>query len=379
MSRVEVRDLGEPEAVVSYPLGTSNQVRLAQTVVTRHVLQPGWSWEKHARPLVGTASCELYHRGVVLSGRMGVRTDEGEELVIGPNQVFDLPPGHVTWVEGNEELVMVDWAGGAGFDTRPGEEARLLATILFTDIVDSTALARGAGDASWTRTVAMHDDVVRSVLAGFGGREVETAGDSFLVVFDSAESAIRCGLALVQALDAIRLPIRVGIHSGEVVVSDDQVRAWRCTPPPAHPGPGRTRRGPRVRHDPRPCRRRHRADVRVSGPAPSQGLGARVRAVRRDVTQNSRAGLGSGGSSHARSAQFGSTHGITTCRPGADAAPVRSRGPQKVSFERRLGTVVSSAGRSGALFVVEPGTTSPSPRTRSATPVGSRTATKRRT
>jgi class 3 adenylate cyclase len=130
----------------------------------------------------------------------------------------------VTWVEGDEELVMVDWAGGAGFDTRPGEVARVLATILFTDIVDSTALARDAGDASWKRTVAMHDDVVRSVLAGFGGREVETAGDSFLVVLDSAEGGIRCGLALVRALDAIRLPIRVGIHSGEVVVSDDQVR-----------------------------------------------------------------------------------------------------------------------------------------------------------
>jgi class 3 adenylate cyclase len=224
MSRVEVRDLGEPEAVVSYPLGASHQVRLAQTVVARHVLQPGWSWEEHAQPLVGTASCELYHRGVVLSGRMGVRTDEGEQLVIGPNEVFDLPPGHVTWVEGDEELVMVDWAGGAGFDTGPGEKARVLATILFTDIVDSTALARDAGDASWKRTVAMHDDVVRSVVAGFGGREVETAGDSFLVVFDSAESAIRCGLALVRALEAIRLSIRVGIHSGEVDMTDDQVR-----------------------------------------------------------------------------------------------------------------------------------------------------------
>jgi class 3 adenylate cyclase len=225
MSRVEVRDLGEPEAVVSYPLGSSSQVRLAETVVTRHVLQPGWSWEEHARPTVGTASCELYHRGVVLSGQMGVRMDEGEELVIGPNQVFDLPPGHVTWVEGDEELVMVDWAGGAGFDAQPGDGARVLATILFTDIVDSTGRARDAGDASWKRTVAMHDDVVRSVLAGFGGRDVETAGDSFLVVFDSAEGAIHCGLALVRALDAIRLPIRVGIHSGEVIVSgDDQVR-----------------------------------------------------------------------------------------------------------------------------------------------------------
>lgn len=224
MSRIEVRDLGEPEAVVSHPLGVSYQVRLAQTVISRHVLQPGWSWEEHAQPMVGTSSCELYHRGVVLSGRMGIRTDEGEELIIGPDQVFDLPPGHVTWVEGDDVLVMVDWAGGAGFDPRPGGEARAMATILFTDIVDSTKLARDAGDASWKRTVAMHDDVVRSVLAGFGGREVETAGDSFLVVFDSAEGAIRCGLALIGALAAIQLQIRVGIHSGEVAMSGDHVR-----------------------------------------------------------------------------------------------------------------------------------------------------------
>jgi class 3 adenylate cyclase len=119
---------------------------------------------------------------------------------------------------------MVDWAGGAGFDTRPGEERRAMATILFTDIVDSTVAARDAGDVAWKRTLAMHDDVVRNVLAGFGGREIETGGDSFLVVFDGAERAIRCGLALVEALAPIRIPIRVGIHSGEVVSSGDQVR-----------------------------------------------------------------------------------------------------------------------------------------------------------
>ncbi len=224
MSPVEARDLGEPEAVVTYPLGASHQVHLAGTVVTRHVLQPGWSWEAHAQPLAGTASCELYHRGVVLRGRMGIRTDEGDEVVIGPNQVFDLPPGHVTWVEGDEELVMVDWAGGAGFDTRPGEGARVIATILFTDIVDSTVHAREKGDAVWKRTAAMHEDIVRTVLVRFGGREVETAGDSFLIVFDGAERAIRCGLELVNALAAIRVSIRVGVHSGEVDMSDGHVR-----------------------------------------------------------------------------------------------------------------------------------------------------------
>jgi class 3 adenylate cyclase len=224
VSPVEVRNLGEPEAVATFPLGESYQVRLAGMVVTRHVLQPGWSWEEHAQPLVGTASCELYHRGVVLRGRMGIRTDEGEEVVIGPNQVFDLPPGHVTWVEGDEELVMVDWAGGAGFDPQPGEGARVMATILFTDIVDSTATARKQGDAAWKRTAAMHEDVVRTVLVRFGGREIETAGDSFLIVFDGAERAIRSGLELVEALAAIRVPIRVGIHSGEVALSDEHVR-----------------------------------------------------------------------------------------------------------------------------------------------------------
>jgi class 3 adenylate cyclase len=224
VSRVEIRDLGEPEADVTYPLGATSQVRLAGTVVSHHVLQPGWSWQEHAQPEVGTASCELYHRGVVLSGRMGVRTDEGEEVVVGPNQVFDLPPGHVTWVEGDEELVMVDWAGGGGFDVRPGESARVMATILFSDMVGSTVLARKAGDAAWKQTMAMHDDVVRTVLVRFGGREVDTAGDSFLIVFDGAERAIRCGLALVEALSAIQVPIRVGIHSGEVTPAAEQVR-----------------------------------------------------------------------------------------------------------------------------------------------------------
>ena len=259
MSPVEVRDLGKPEAVVTYPLGATYQVRLAGTVVSRHVLQPGWSWEAHAKQQVGTASCELYHRGVVLRGRMGIRTDDGEEVVIGPNQVFDLPPGHVTWVEGDEELVMVDWAGGAGFDTQPGDGARVMATILFTDIVDSTVQARREGDAAWKRTVTMQEDIVRTVLIRFGGREVETAGDSFLIVFDGAERAIRCGLELVEraggypgpasasAFTAARwhIPMNVSVVWRFMLL----LASWRR----------RAGRGARVRHHARPSRGRCRA------------------------------------------------------------------------------------------------------------------------
>lgn len=221
---VEVRDLREPEAVLNYPLGETHQVRLAGTVVSRIVLQPGWSWEEHARPMVGTSSCHLYHRGVVLTGRLGVRTDAGEELVISPDHVFDLSPGHVIWVDGEDELVMLDWAGGAGFGVEPGIGGfRVMRTILFTDIVDSTGQAQQRGDQAWRRTLGMHDDVVRSVLSTFGGEEMGTAGDSFLVLFDSAERAIRCALSLHEALAAIGISIRAGIHSGEVIVADKQV------------------------------------------------------------------------------------------------------------------------------------------------------------
>ena len=220
---VEVRDLGRPEAVVSYPLGENQQVRLAGTVVSRIVLKAGWSWLEHAQPMVGTASCELFHRGAVLRGRLGLRTDAGEELVIGPDHVFDIRPGHVTWVDGDEDLVMLDWAGGGGFGVWPDAGGlRVVRTMLFTDIVDSTGLAQ-RGEVAWKRTVSMHDDVVRGVLATFGAQELETACDSFLVLFESAERAVRCGLALVSALAAIGIAIRVGIHTGEVL-ADEQVR-----------------------------------------------------------------------------------------------------------------------------------------------------------
>jgi class 3 adenylate cyclase len=223
-SRVEVRDLGKPEAVVTYPLGESQQVWLAGTVVSRIVLQPGWNWQEHAEPIAGTASCVLYHRGAVLSGRLGIRTDDGEEFVIAPDHVYDIKPGHVIWVEGDEELVMLDWAGGAGFGGTPSTGQHVIRTMLFTDIVDSTGRAQRSGDVAWKRTAGMHEDVVRSVLTGYGGQEMNTAGDSFLIMFESAERAIRCGLALIGALSAVGIEIRVGIHSGEVVLADQQVR-----------------------------------------------------------------------------------------------------------------------------------------------------------
>jgi class 3 adenylate cyclase len=224
VSRVEVRDLDQPEAVVSHTLGATHQVRLAGTVVSKHVLQPGWSWEKEAQPIVGTTSCELYHRGVVLSGRMGVRTDEGEEHIIGPDHVFDLMPGHVTWVEGDEQLVMVDWAGGAGFDTAPGSrDERVMASILFTDIVDSTARAAAMGDRTWRQLVDRQYEVARAEANRWAVQHIESTGDGIMATFDTPTRALRCAFGLRDAMAALELQIRVGIHTGEILRREEGV------------------------------------------------------------------------------------------------------------------------------------------------------------
>jgi class 3 adenylate cyclase len=218
MSQIQVRSFREPDETLTPPLGKSAIVRIGELTVEHGVLQPGWSWRQHVKPIVRTESCRFHHRGIVLSGQLGIRMDDGDEAIIGPDCVFDIPPGHDGWVVGDKPLVTIDWAGVEGWASAPAEGERILATILFTDIVESTALAQRIGDAAWRRTRALHDETVRSVLSRFRGREVETAGDSFLAIFDGAARAVRCGAALVVATTAMNLRIRVGIHTGDVAV-----------------------------------------------------------------------------------------------------------------------------------------------------------------
>jgi class 3 adenylate cyclase len=100
---------------------------------------------------------------------------------------------------------------------------RALATILFTDIVNSTAEASRRGDREWAALLDHHDATVRSVVASFRGREVKSTGDGLLARFDSPAGAVRCGSALRDALRRIGIEIRVGIHSGEVEERGDDL------------------------------------------------------------------------------------------------------------------------------------------------------------
>jgi class 3 adenylate cyclase len=93
---------------------------------------------------------------------------------------------------------------------------RVLATILFTDLVGSTEKASELGDASWSSLLARHNDAVRRQLARFSGDEIDTAGDGFLALFDGPARAVRCGLAVCDAVRELGLEVRVGVHTGEV-------------------------------------------------------------------------------------------------------------------------------------------------------------------
>jgi pimeloyl-ACP methyl ester carboxylesterase len=100
---------------------------------------------------------------------------------------------------------------------------RRLATVLFSDIVGSTERAVDAGDARWRDLLDRHHRVVRSELARFGGNEVKTLGDGFLATFDGPAAAIRGAAAIRDATAAIHVPVRVGLHSGEVEVIGDDI------------------------------------------------------------------------------------------------------------------------------------------------------------
>ncbi|MDT5367419.1 MAG: hypothetical protein QOC62_1850 [Mycobacterium sp.] len=109
-----------------------------------------------------------------------------------------------------------------------GEQAdvaddRVLATVLFTDIVDSTRRAAEIGDRDWHALLDAHDAVVRAQLARFRGREVNSTGDGFLAMFDGPQRAIRCAMAIRDAVQTLGIEVRAGLHTGECEIRGDDI------------------------------------------------------------------------------------------------------------------------------------------------------------
>ena len=106
---------------------------------------------------------------------------------------------------------------------RAVEIDRVLATVMFTDIVDSTQRATAMGDRPWRDLLEAQNDAIRRELVRFSGREVKTMGDGMLATFDGPARAIRCGLAVTEAVASLGIEVRVGLHTGEVELVGDDV------------------------------------------------------------------------------------------------------------------------------------------------------------
>lgn len=199
------------------PKGIGEIVSLGDTTIARARWEPGWHWATDLGPIAGTASCQLHHLGYSISGVLQVVMDDGELIEIPPGSVYEIPAGHDARVIGEEAWETVEWTSGRMVGVSPdGSDERIVATVLFTDIVDSTEMLERVGDAAWRDLLATHNARLRADLNAFRGREVTTTGDGFLAVFDSATRAVRCAAAMAKSAREVGLPIRVGVHTGEV-------------------------------------------------------------------------------------------------------------------------------------------------------------------
>jgi class 3 adenylate cyclase len=153
----------------------------------------------------------------VENGRFLARHIEGAKYV------ELLGDDHSIWTEQSDEIVseIREFLTGV---REPEEPDRVVATVLFTDIVRSTERARELGDRAWRDLLDEHHAVVRRELERFRGREVDTAGDGFFATFDGPARAIRSGKAIVESVRGLGLEVRAGLHTGEVELAGDAVR-----------------------------------------------------------------------------------------------------------------------------------------------------------
>ena len=221
---VEAKTFEQPDETVTFERGRVQVVTVGSMTIGHEVAEPGWRWSEHVKPIVGTEWCEFHHAMYVLSGRMRVLMRDGETHDVVAGQVVDITPGHDAWVVGDEPVTSIDLQGVVGWARAPEPGERVLSSVLFTDIVDSTRAAERLGDAAWKRVLATHQEDARSLLAHHRGRLVNTTGDGFVATFDAPARAIRCAMDLAAAADRLGIAIRAGVHTGEVEFAGEDLR-----------------------------------------------------------------------------------------------------------------------------------------------------------
>jgi class 3 adenylate cyclase len=167
---------------------------------------------RHVAPAINVPTFIVHAKGdkvcPVENGRFLASTIPGARYVELPGD------DHVPWFAPDDVLAEIrEWLTGQREAATPD---RVLATGLFTDLVGSTARATELGDRRWRELLEQHHAAVRHELERFGGRELDTAGDGFFATFDGPARAIRCALAIVEAVQPLGLDVRTGLHTGEV-------------------------------------------------------------------------------------------------------------------------------------------------------------------
>jgi len=171
-------------------------------------------------PTIQVPTLVIHRRGDRVVNRRA-----GEELAAQiPSARYAELPGidHLPWAGDSEAVLgeVEEFLTGARSVAEPD---RVLATVMFTDIVGSTERAGELGDARWRELLAAHQAAVRRELMRFRGREVKALGDGYLATFDGPARAIRCGDAIAETARSSGLEVRVGLHSGEVEMMEEDV------------------------------------------------------------------------------------------------------------------------------------------------------------
>ena len=102
---LQKKNFQNPDEIQTPPNARVENIRIGDTTVLKQIYQPGWQWSKTMKSIAGTNSCQVHHFGVLVSGRLRVRGDDGQEVELEPGDVVDIPAGHDGWTIGNEPAV----------------------------------------------------------------------------------------------------------------------------------------------------------------------------------------------------------------------------------------------------------------------------------
>lgn len=191
--------------------------------------------------------------------------------MIGARDGYEIPPGHEVLMIGDVPFESIEFTSAHTFGLAPEELGkRFLATVLFSGIVDSTAMLERLGDHAWASVLQEHNVRIGAAIDRFRGQEFAATGDGFLALFDGAATAVRAGALMDPAVADLGIRVRVGLHTSEVQIVGAGARP-RCARRGASRRARPSRRGPRLGHDPRPPRR-FGPDAGAPRPARAQGF-----------------------------------------------------------------------------------------------------------